>query len=717
MYKLNEDTRKTLINKGKKGANYKGTWAKGKNRYQRRVHSRVLNSVKEFNEIDMNKLFKDNVLSVFVKVHGETDDYLVGISFGGFCEILNDQLKEGEEVSLRHIVKALMIGINKSDVFIRCNCPDFCLLGETQIKLLSGETLPISELCQRFKTDQDIYVYSVDSDGDFKPGRVVDVWQSGYSAELVKVTLDNGESVTTTPNHRYMLRDGSFVAAENLQKGQSLMPLYFKYDNGYESVKMNSRKDATVFRSVYKIVASELLGDDIDSAKVRSGEDIIQIHHKDFNKLNNHPSNLLPMGKLEHWKYHYDHVKDSGCLDRFLSAGRAYWELAESRKKQAELCSAVMRKFYGGLSAEERSAMHCSKGENAERWKSNISAAQRRLWESYSEEEYRNRCKINANTNAQMTTKMKLSEAQKRSYELNPQRKTVSVENLKKAQAKVKGSHFTPEHCKRISESLINRTAEEKQNHIRKINVAKAKRIIDFMLSGGMSLDADTFESVRRTEAQFKHYPRLCTVFESWEDAVECFDLQHEYNHKVVGVERVTLDSTVPVYDISVEGYDNFFVSAGIILHNCYRFGFQDSVHNIIMGQKETRPSNITNPNNTLGSGCKHVLLVLNNTTWVLKCASVINNYINYMKTHYEKLYANVIYPAIYKRKYEEPVQTNLDDTEDDELATSEQDIDVSNEYGRTRTQFKKGNKQGIRFAKSKKDPDQIDLIIDDEEE
>ena len=192
MYKLNEDTRKTLINKGKRGANYKGTWAKGKNRYQRRVHSRVLNSVKEFNEIDMNKLFKDNVLSVFVKVHGETDDYLVGISFGGFCEILNDQLKEGEEVSLRHIVKALMIGINKSDVFIRCNCPDFCLVGETQIKLLSGETLPISELCQRFKADQDIYVYSVDNDGDFKPGRVVDVSQSEYSAELVKVTLDNG---------------------------------------------------------------------------------------------------------------------------------------------------------------------------------------------------------------------------------------------------------------------------------------------------------------------------------------------------------------------------------------------------------------------------------------------------------------------------------------------------------------------------------------------
>lgn len=123
--RLNEDTRKQLIDKGKKSKNYKVDRTKGKNRFARRVHSKVAGTVKDFNNIDMNKLFKQGILSVFISVKGETDDYKVGISFGDFCEILRSQLKEGEEVSIRHYVKAIMIGINKADVYVRCDCDDF----------------------------------------------------------------------------------------------------------------------------------------------------------------------------------------------------------------------------------------------------------------------------------------------------------------------------------------------------------------------------------------------------------------------------------------------------------------------------------------------------------------------------------------------------------------------------------------------------------------
>ena len=56
----------------------------------------------------------------------------------------------------------------------------------------------------------------------------------------------------------------------------------------------------------------------------------------------------------------------------------------------------------------------------------------------------------------------------------------------------------------------------------------------------------------------------------------------------------------------------------------------------------------MTNPNDTLGVGCKHIMLVLSNTSWCIKLASVIHNYINYMKSHYEKLYADIIYICVY---------------------------------------------------------------------
>ena len=137
-----------------------------------------------------------------------------------------------------------------------------------------------------------------------------------------------------------------------------------------------------------------------------------------------------------------------------------------------------------------------------------------------------------------------------------------------------------------------------------------------------------------------------------------------------------------------------------------YRFAYWQTKNGIITGDPENRPSDITNPNDTLGSACKHVLLVLSNTSWLLKVASTIHNYINYMQKHYEKLYADIIYPAIYKKEYEEPVQMGMFDT--DELDSTSDTIDQSNQYAKTKNQFKQGNTQGIRFAS--KEPEQLEL-------
>lgn len=129
-----------------------------------------------------------------------------------------------------------------------------------------------------------------------------------------------------------------------------------------------------------------------------------------------------------------------------------------------------------------------------------------------------------------------------------------------------------------------------------------------------------------------------------------------------------------------------------------YRFAYWQSKNKIISGEeRETRPSVITNPDDNLGSACKHVLLVLSNTSWLLKVGSTILNYIRYMEKHYQKLYTSIIYPAVYGKTYEEPVQ--LDIFDDSSLETSTDAIDRSNEYARTKNQFKQGNKEGIRFA------------------
>ena len=150
-----------------------------------------------------------------------------------------------------------------------------------------------------------------------------------------------------------------------------------------------------------------------------------------------------------------------------------------------------------------------------------------------------------------------------------------------------------------------------------------------------------------------------------------------------------------------------------------YRFAYWGTVNDINSGMAENRPSDITNPEDDKGPACKHVMLVLANTTWCIKASSVVYNYINYMESHYPKLYADIIYPAIYEKPYEYDVQLDIDTTiKDDNTLSSEQDeLDVVNKWAKTRGQFQKGNKEGIRFSSSpnKKQLDFDSLMSDTE--
>lgn len=123
MFIINEDSRTELVTASKQGKKGRDN----KNRYQRRVKSRVINTVKQFNKINMNKLFKDNIIDITIEVIGETDTYEVKISYGGFLDTLKNELKRygSELIDLRLIIKALIIAFNKNDIYINCSCPDW----------------------------------------------------------------------------------------------------------------------------------------------------------------------------------------------------------------------------------------------------------------------------------------------------------------------------------------------------------------------------------------------------------------------------------------------------------------------------------------------------------------------------------------------------------------------------------------------------------------
>ena len=106
-----------------------------------------------------------------------------------------------------------------------------CLTGDTKIRLLDGTTKTLKELHDQ--EAKDFWVYSVDASGNIVPGKADCVVLTKKNAKVLKVTLDNGKSFKCTPNHKCLLRNGTYVEAQELKAGDALMPLYTKaeYNN------------------------------------------------------------------------------------------------------------------------------------------------------------------------------------------------------------------------------------------------------------------------------------------------------------------------------------------------------------------------------------------------------------------------------------------------------------------------------------------------------
>jgi hypothetical protein len=125
LYKLDEATRNQLIAQSRNVGKYKDT-SRGATRMERKKYSKVANAVKSYNSIDMNALFKQDILQVNIPVVGETDEYTVTIKLEGVVAELQKNIKNNQnKFEFRTIIQALTKVFNTSDVWVKCTCPDF----------------------------------------------------------------------------------------------------------------------------------------------------------------------------------------------------------------------------------------------------------------------------------------------------------------------------------------------------------------------------------------------------------------------------------------------------------------------------------------------------------------------------------------------------------------------------------------------------------------
>lgn len=89
---------------------------------------------------------------------------------------------------------------------------------------------------------------------------------------------------------------------------------------------------------------------------------------------------------------------------------------------------------------------------------------------------------------------------------------------------------------------------------------------------------------------------------------------------------RVTLQSVIKALS---EAYDDTDILVDCTCPDFkYRFAYWATKYGYKYGKPETRPSDITNPNDKLGAMCKHLSALLANKRWLVKIASSLNDYI-----------------------------------------------------------------------------------------
>lgn len=88
-----------------------------------------------------------------------------------------------------------------------------CFVGSTRVAALDGSFPTLAEL-----DGVELWVHAATPTGEVVPGRAVGKC-TGLEAELVEVTLDSGAVERCTPDHLWMLEDGSYRAAFELRVG------------------------------------------------------------------------------------------------------------------------------------------------------------------------------------------------------------------------------------------------------------------------------------------------------------------------------------------------------------------------------------------------------------------------------------------------------------------------------------------------------------------
>jgi len=439
-----------------------------------------------------------------------------------------------------------------------------CFSGDTLIALADGRSLSFEDLIAEQAAGKEHFGYTIRKDGTIGLERLINVRMTKAQAKVVQVMLDNGESIICTPDHLFMLRDGSYRAARDLAQDDSLMPLYRKFSDmsepgitiqGYEMVK-DPRSSSWLFTHVLADWYNRWKG-------VYTMEDGDHCHHLDFNKLNNSPTNLKRLPAQEHLELHRKHIEQTlhrpETIEKCRKIRQSETFRSQMSKRMRQVDTRNILSQQARLQWEDKTYKAYMVGKWLEFYQTNEAYRERNLTTLYqAQQEYWSN-EENRRSQAERVRAHFAEHPEARNILSQDARTQWQKEELLAWRRSKTQEQWTPEF-------RVKRQAALHQTYYRK-TVAALKQ---FEVEGVVDIDA--YHTYRRTtrDSSILRFDKFCQRYFD-NDVNLAYEAVATHNHRVVQVEF--LEEERDVYDLEVPGTHNFALASGVFVHNSAKQG------------------------------------------------------------------------------------------------------------------------------------------------
>ena len=108
-----------------------------------------------------------------------------------------------------------------------------CFSADTRVALVDGRSLSFEQMVRGSEAGERFFGYGLGPLGKVMVTELEAPRRVGSDA-LLEVGLDDGSTIRATPDHEFVMRDGTMLPASELRSGASLMPLYRSLRRGCE---------------------------------------------------------------------------------------------------------------------------------------------------------------------------------------------------------------------------------------------------------------------------------------------------------------------------------------------------------------------------------------------------------------------------------------------------------------------------------------------------